>query len=166
MSYEVKSRSEVKERLDELDREYGTDSVDDIRRAHGSHRHRIRAVGDVGVLALDADAAPGQLAAGYDALATALSRIDEQIGVVEGLIRDAGALAHESMHDGHGPIAHAIDRAFKRSAGGEEGTVRALTSYRDELRDLEMAIRQTMTLYQRIDPDLVRHLDSAGERYV
>jgi len=165
VSYEVKTRSEVRQRLDELEREYGIDSVGDIRRAHGSHHHRIGVVGEAGVLALHADAAPGQLAADYTALATALSCIDAQIGVVEGLMLDAGTLARESMRDGHGPIAHAMKGTFQQCAGGDTGTVRALTSYRDELRNLEMAIQNTMTLYQRIDSDLVQYLTNAGGQH-
>jgi hypothetical protein len=163
VSYEVRTRSEVRERLDGLERECGIDSVADIRRAHGSYHHHIGVAGEAGALALHADAAPGQLAADYDALATALSGINEQIGVVEELILDAGPLAHETMRDGHGPIAHAMREAFRHYA--DDGMVRALTLYRDELRNLGMAIRNTMTLYQRTDSDLVHYLNGAGGRH-
>lgn len=166
MSYEVKSRSEVKERLDEIERAHGIDSVNDVRRAHGSHHHRIGAVGAAAVLDLHADAAPGQLAADYAALTAALNGINEQIGVIEGLILDAGTLANEPMRDGHGPIAHAMKAAFTQCADDAEGAVRALTSYRDELRNLVMAIQNTLTLYQRIDSDLVQHLNHAGGQHV
>lgn len=166
MSYEVKSRSEVREHLEELKREYGIDSVDDVRRAHGSHHHRIETVQDAAALGLRADAAPGQLAADYAALARALNGIDEQVAVVEGLIAEAGGLASESMRDGHGPIANAMREVFRRRADGAGGAVRALASYRDELRNLATAIQNSMTLYQRIDSDLVRQLNSAGGQHV
>jgi CRP-like cAMP-binding protein len=165
VSYEVKSRSEVKERLNEIEREHGIDSVGDIRRAHGSHRHRIGAVQDAAVLNLHADAAPGQLAADYAALTNAMNSISEQVRLVEALIVEARALARESMKDGHGPIAHAMEETFRRRADSADGAVRALTSYRDELHNLALAIQNTMLLYQRIDSDLVQHLNSVGGQH-
>ena len=162
MSYEVDSRAEAKERL----KEFGTDSVAEIRHAHGSHHHRIRPALDAQQLTLQANAAPGQLAADYAALTTALGEIKGQVAAVEALMIEAARLAQERMMDGHGPIAHAMKAAFRHCAADEEGAVRALTSYRDELQNLALAIEKTRTLYQQIDSDLVQHLNTAGGQHV
>jgi hypothetical protein len=166
VSYEVNDRTEVRERLEEFRREDGIDSVEDIRRAHGARRRRIAAVGDAAHLDLRADAAPGQLAADYAALSAAFTSIYGQIDEVERLITEARDLAQERMRDGHGPIASAMRAAFRECADDAEGAARALTSYRDELLNLALAIRNTMTLYQQIDSDLTQHLSTMGGQHV
>jgi hypothetical protein len=166
VSYQVDKRSEVRERLEEIEREHGYDSVADIRRGHGSRRRKIAHAGEAANLGLAADAAPGQFAADYAALRTALAALTGQIAEVEKLIVEAAMLAQEPMRDGHGPIAHAMSNAFREVADDAEGAVRALTAYRDELRDLAASIQNTMALYERIDTELASHLNTTGEQHV
>ena len=164
MSYEVERRSEVEERLRDFEREDGIDSVNAIRRAHGSSRRRIHGATDTGPLALDADASPGQLAADYAALARANEQLSQQLAVVNELIADARRLARP-MNDGHGPIASAMRIAFAERAEDADGAVRALVAYRDELTGVIHAIRRTMEQYQRIDADLAQAMVTIGDQH-
>lgn len=164
MSYRVDNRSEVRERLEDFEREHGIDSVDDIRRAHGSRRHRIAAAGETGQLGLRADGAPGELTADYAALANAHRALSAQLDKLDGLIADATRLARP-LNDGHGPIAHAVSAAFAERVEDADGAVRALVGYRDELGNVVAAIERTMVQYQRIDTDLADYLTTVGERH-
>lgn len=164
MSYEVDNRSEVKDRLEDFERQDGIDSVGDIRRAHGSRRHRIAATGDAAHLGLQADAAPGQLAADYAALAGTHRELSGQLGVIDGLIRQASRLARP-MNDGHGPIAYAMRLAFNERADDADGAVQALRSYRAELGNVVDAIARTMAQYQVIDSTLAQQLAGVGEQH-
>lgn len=162
MSYRVDNRSEVNDRLEDFERQDGIDSVGDIRRAHGARRHRIAATADAEHLGLQADAAPGQLAADYAALGRTHAELSGQLAVIDGLIREASRLARP-MNDGHGPIAHAMGLAFGDRADDPDGAVQALRAYRAELTNVIDAIGRTMAQYQSIDSDLADLLTVAGE---
>lgn len=164
MSYEVDNRAEVLQRLKDFERENDIDSVTDIRRSHGSRRHRVADAGEAEHLVLHADAAPGQLAADYTALANAHQKLSGQLDVVDGLVRNAARLSRP-MHDGHGPIAHAIGVAFHERAEDADGALRALTAYRAELGAVVDAIARTLDQYLRIDTDLAQHMAAIGEQH-
>jgi len=164
VSYRVDNRSEARERLEDFEREHGIDGVDDIRRAHGSRRHRIDAAGETGQLGLQAGGAPGELTADYAALANAHRALSSQLEKLDGLIADATRLARP-LNDGHGPIAHAVSSAFAERVEDADGAVRALVGYRTELGNVVAAIERTMAQYQRVDTDLADYLATIGERY-
>jgi hypothetical protein len=156
-SYTVYDRAEVRQKLDEL----GIDSVGEIRRAHGSHRHRLARAQDTERLDLYATGTPDRVAADLDALASAKDRLVQQAAAVDELLREARRLA-TPMHDGHGPVAKAMRAAFHERAGEAEGVVRALTDYRDELTKVLGAIQQTMESYGRSELSARQRLSASG----
>jgi hypothetical protein len=144
--YTVRDRADVKEKLDELD----VHSVGQIRRAHGSHRHRLDQAQDAERLDVYATGSPGQVAADFAALVRAKTVLGQQADAVNTLLAEAQHLA-TPMRDGHGPIAAAMKAAFRERADDERGTVRALTDYRDELGLVLASIQQTLENYSQSD---------------
>lgn len=129
---------------------YDVDSVTDIRRAHGSRRHRIADAGEAGRLDLHASGTPDQMAANVAALTETRNQLVGQLGVVNGLIENATGLG-TGMRDGHGPVARAMRATFRERADDVDGVLRALTGYRDELTMVMQAIHQTLDSYDRTE---------------
>ena len=159
MAKEHKVRDE--DDVDRLLDKYDVDSVNDIRRAHGSRRHRVGETEDAGRLDLQATATPDQMAANIVALGEARNDLMGQYAVVDGLIKNANGLG-TGMKDGHGPIAKAIRARFHVSADDAQGVVRALTDYRDELGRVLQAIHQTLASYDQTELAAARRLTVSG----
>ena len=157
MAYTVNDRDEVKDKLDEM----GIDSVQDIRRAHGSRRQKLSRAEDAQQLGLHATATPGEFAADIAALEAARTQLRAQADVVERLLAEARELA-TPMNDGHGPIAKVMKRAFGRRAGDVRGVVRALTQYRDELQRVLTAIQRTLDSYRMTEDAARQRLTVSG----
>ena len=153
MTYEVHDRGDVNDKL----KQFGVDSVNDIRHAHGSRHHRIRHAGDAAQIDLNATGSPDQISADLDALNAANAELTDHAHAVDALISKARDLV-TPMRDGHGPIAHAMRPAFHERAADAEGVLRALTSYRDELRLVIDAVQQSMAAYGSSELDAARHL--------
>jgi hypothetical protein len=149
----VRDKDDV-ERL--IDR-YDVDSATDIRRAHGSRRHRIDETADAGRLDLYAAGAPDQMAADIAALTTARDGLARQRDAVQGLIESAVGLG-TGMKDGHGPIARTMSATFRDRADDAVGVVRALTGYRNELDMVMQAIHQTLNSYDQTEVAAARRL--------
>jgi hypothetical protein len=153
----VDSERDVERELDERN----VDSINDIRRAHGSRRRHIADVGESAHLGLNADASPDRLEMNYAVLETVLPELIRQQARVEGMISAAAELV-EDVNDGHGPIAHAMKKAFKQRANQAEGVLRALTRYNAELNLLIEGLRRSKTLYDRIDTEAAQQLNARG----
>jgi hypothetical protein len=157
VAYTVNDRGDVNDRLDEL----GIDSVRDIRRAHGSYRHRLSRAEDAGRLDLHATGSPAEFAANIAALQAANTELRRQADVVDGLLAEARTLA-TPMQDGHGPIARVMKRAFGKRAGDAQGVVLALTEYREELHRVLNAIQRTLDSYHLTEEAARQRLTVSG----
>jgi len=156
--YTVHDRADVREKLDD----FGIHSVGQIRRAHGSHRHKLAHAHDADLLDLQATGSPDQIAANLDALCTARDALRCQADAVDRLLGEARDLA-TPMRDGHGPIARAMRAAFHERADDVRGAMRALTDYRDELNLVLTAVQQTVDSYQQSELSATQRLSASGE---
>lgn len=156
-TYTVHDRDDVKDKLKELD----VDSVGEIRRAHGSHRHKLAHADDAARLDLHATGSPDQVAANIAALVAAKTELIRQADDVEELLQEARTLA-TPMNDGHGPIARAMSRAFRERADDMQGTARALTNYYNELQNVLTAIQHTLDSYQLTELSARQRLSASG----
>ena len=157
MAYTVHDDGDVNKKLDQ----YGVDSVQDIRRAHGSRRHKLSQAEEAGRLDLLAAGSPGEFAANIQALQAANTELRRQADLVEGLLLEATTLA-TPMNDGHGPIARVMRTAFGKRAGDARGVVRALSQYRDELNHVLNAIQRTLDSYHLTEDAARQRLTVSG----
>lgn len=125
---------------------HGIDGVGDIRRAHGSHRHRIAATEDAERLDLYAGGTADQVAANFVALDRARGVLRGQIDAVGRTLEQAKRLG-DTMNDGHGPVASAMSTTFRDRAASATGVVVALSNYHAELTNVLRAIEGTLNGY-------------------
>lgn len=148
MSYEVDSRKEVKQKLEEL----GVDSVRDIRRAGGAYHHDVPAAIQAEQLHLQAHGSTDSVAVVTDDLlrtSDAISAVRDGIHGVLGEIRQLGG----RQFDGWGPIADRMAACVSDRAGPEAGAEQAVASYLAELNDLDAALASTAVLYAAVEQD-------------
>jgi|GEM_PF-4895087 len=122
---------------------------------------RLARAHDAVRLDLHAAGTPDRVAADLDALASAKDRLVQQAAAVDELLCEARRLA-TPMHDGHGPMAEAMQAPFHQRAEELQGVVRALTDYRDGLTMVLSAIQQTMESYGRSGLPARRRLGASG----
>lgn len=156
MSYEVDSRKEVRQRLEEL----GVDSVRDIRRAGGAHHHDAPAAIQAEQLNLQAHGAPDSMAVVTDDLlrtSGAISDARDEIHEILDEIRELGG----HQFDGWGPISDRIATCMSDRAGPDTGAEAAVASYLAELGDLDAALTHTAALYAAVEQDSMEQLRRA-----
>lgn len=159
----VRDGDDVDRHLDRLEDRYGIDSVDDVRRMHGSRWHRIARTEDAERLDLHATGQADRMATDIVALTKARDDLTAQLGEVNRLVIESDGLRGR-MLDGNGPISAAMRRRFREYAGEATGVARALTEYREELMMVMTAVQQTLDSYQRTEQAAVRRLTvSEGE---
>lgn len=153
----VDDESDVERHLDK----HGIDSQGDIRRANGSHRHRITPTDDAERLDLHAGGSADQVAANMVALESARGVLLGQIDSVARTLEQARLLG-DKMNDGHGPVAAAMSATFRDRARSADGVVVALTNYHAELTNVLRAIDATLTGYNASESASTSGLTAQG----
>jgi uncharacterized membrane protein YdfJ with MMPL/SSD domain len=157
VSYEVNSKKEAEQKLEEL----GVDSVRDIRRAGGAYRHNVPTVIQAEQLSLQAHGSPDSMAAVIDDLLKIsgyISTVRDEIHNILGEVRQLGG----HQFDGWGPIAERMAICMSDRAGPDAGAQRALASYLAELGGLDAVMTQTAALYADLELDNVEQLRKAA----
>jgi hypothetical protein len=157
VSYEVDSRKEIKQKLEEL----GVDSVGDVRRAGGAHHHDLPAVLQAEQLSLQTHGTPDSMAVVTDDLlrtSDAISAVRDELHGILGEIRQLGG----HQFDGWGPVAERMATCVSDRAGPEAGAEHAVASYLAELGDLDAALTHTAALYAAVEQDSTEQLRRAA----
>lgn len=157
MSYEVNSRKEIRQRLEEL----GVDSVEDIRRAHGSRRRDVPAVVEAERLALQAHGSPESMSVVVDELARVAGRVGAVRDEIRDLLDDVRGLGGRQS-DGWGPIAERMAACVTDRAGVERGAEQAVAGYLAELADLDAVLTGAALLYAGAEQESLADLGKAA----
>lgn len=156
MSYEVDSKQEVKQKLEQLD----VDSIQDVRRAGGAYRHDVPAVIQAEQLSLQAQGTPGSMSVVPDELLDVSGQISKVRDEIHGILGETRQLGGHQF-DGWGPIADRMAACVSDRAGPDAGAERALVGYLAELESLDAVLTRTAALYAELDQRGVDQLRKA-----